>query len=227
MNMKNLKIPLQVFSLAFICCVLCACQTKGGKNIELNQSSLLECQKVDQDNNEYSDALTAYDSFMGGNIGLNNNPFFTIAPTSESKYSILDMNDDGIPELAVTTVIFQERNSETLELESTFFGSSIFSYENGEVFIWGGGNHRHKSFEILSNKALLYDCDDGNGGREIIYHELDENGDIAFEIEMWHNSAGRYYLIGDSQVEISEDDWNEIVDSIMALRTDLIPWAKY
>lgn len=36
------------------------------------------------------------------------------------------MNDDGIPELAVTTVIFQERNSETLELGSTFFDSTIF-----------------------------------------------------------------------------------------------------
>ncbi len=120
------------------------------------------------------------------------------------------MNDDGIPELAVTTVIFQERNSETLELGSTFFDSTIFSYKDGEVFIWGGGNQRHNPFEILSSKALLYDFDDGHSGREIIYHELDENGDIARAIVMWNSFDGRYYLTdhaqSDSQVEISEEE---------------------
>lgn len=141
------------------------------------------------------------------------------------------MNDDGIPELAVTTVIFQERNSETLELGSTFFDSAIFSYKDGEVFIWGGWNQRHNPFEILSNKALLYDFDDGHGSREIIYHELDENGDIAHAIEMWNSSDGRYYLTdhaqSDSQVEISEEEWYERVDSIMVMRTDLIPWSDF
>lgn len=32
MNMKNLKIPLQVFSLAFVCCTLCACQVNNAEN---------------------------------------------------------------------------------------------------------------------------------------------------------------------------------------------------
>ena len=84
----------------------------------------------------YSKTLTAYDSFMRGDIGLNNNPAFTIAPTSESKYAVLDMNDDGIPELAVTTFIFQERNSETLELGSTFFDSAIFLIKM-EKYLYG------------------------------------------------------------------------------------------
>ena len=83
----------------------------------------------------------------------------------------------------------------------------------------------------MSNKALLYDCNDGHGGREIIYHELDENGDISCEIEMWNNPDGRYYLIdhaqNDSQVEISEEEWCERVDSIMVMRTDLILWSEF
>ena len=217
--------------MAITSLMICGCQADGGRNVEPEQSSLPECQKTIQDNDDYSKTLTAYDSFMRGDIGLNNNPAFTIAPTSESKYAVLDMNDDGIPELAVTTVIFQERNSETLELGSTFFDSTIFSYKDGEVFIWGGGNQRHNPFEILSNKALLYDFDDGHGSHEIIYHELDENGDIAHAIEMWNSSDGRYYLTdhaqSDSQVEISEEEWYERVDSIMVMRTDLIPWSDF
>ena len=51
-------------------------------------------------------------------------------------YAVLDMNDDGIPELAVTTVIFQERNSETLELGSTFFDSAIFLIKM-EKYLYG------------------------------------------------------------------------------------------
>ena len=114
---------------------------------------------------------------MRRDIGLNNNPSFTIAPIPNTKYAILDMNNDGIPELAVTTVIFQDRNPDTLELESSSSDSAIFSYENGEMFIWGGGDHQHNNFEILINKTLLYDCNDGHGGREIIYDELNESGD--------------------------------------------------
>lgn len=218
-----------IFLLLLLCSTLCACQVDNNKNVTSNQCT--ELKETPEFNNEYSKVLDAYDAFMCGDIGLNNSQIFTIAPTAESKYAILDMNDDGIPELAVTTVIFQEHDSDTLELESTSFDSAIFSYKNGEVFIWAGGDHRHNDFEILSNKALLYDCNDGHGGREIIYHELDENGDISCEIEMWNNPDGRYYLIdyaqNDSQVEISEDEWHEIVDPILALRTDLIPWVNY
>lgn len=216
---------------AFFILLLCACQADGERNVTPEQSNLPECQKTHQDNNDYSAALTAYESFLCGDIGLDNNPSFTIAPTPESKYAILDMNNDGIPELAVINVIFQNRNSETLELESASFDSAIFSYSNGTVFIWGGGSHRHNPFEILSNKALLYDCDDGHGGREIIYHELDEKGGIAREIELWSSSDGRYYLTdhaqSDFQVEISEENWQELVDPILSLRTDLILWVDF
>ena len=222
---------LRTFLLVLFSLMLCSCQADGERNVTPEQSNLPECQKPHQDNNDYSAALTAYKSFLRGDIGLNNNPSFTIAPTPESKYAILDMNNDGIPELAVISVIFQNRNSETLELESTSFDSTIFSYNDGTVFIWGGGSHRHNPFEILSNKALLYDCDDGHSGREIIYHELDEKGGIAREIELWSSPDGRYYLTdyaqSDFQVEISKENWQELVDSILALRTDLILWVDF
>lgn len=180
------KIPF----LLFLCLVLCACQVDHGKST----GHLPQIGHASDFENKYSKALDVYNSFLHGDIGLNNSSTLMIAPCSESKYAILDMNDDGIPELAVTTVIFQERDSDTLELESSSFDSAIFSYRNGEIFIWGGGNHRHNNFEILSNKALLYDCDDGHGGSEIIYHELDENGDIAWEIKICRRIDGRCYL---------------------------------
>lgn len=227
MRTIKFKLVFQISLITSLFLMLCACQMDDGKSAEL----FPQMEHTQSFDNEYSKALNAYDAFMCGDIGLNNSQIFTIAPTAESKYAILDMNDDGIPELAVTTVIFQERDSDTLELESTSFDSAIFSYKNGEVFIWAGGDCRHNNFEILSNKALLYDCNDGHGGREIIYHELDENGDISCEIEMWNNPDGRYYLIdyaqNDSQMEISEDEWHEIVDPILALRTDLIPWTDW
>ena len=60
---------------------------------------------------------------------------------------------------------------------------------------------------------------------------IDENGDIIYEIEIWDGCDGRYYFIdhtqSDSQAEISEEEWHEIVDPILTLRTDLTPWAGY
>lgn len=220
-----MKMPkLKILFLMFFCLILCACQMDGGESVGL-PSQMEYTQDFD---NEYSKALDAYDALMRGDVGINNDPTYTIAPIPDSKYAILDMNDDGIPELAVTTVIFQNRYPSTLELESTSFDSAIFSYNNDKVFIWGGGNHSHNNFEILSNKALLYDCNDGHGGREILYHELDENGDNTCEIYLWNSPDGRYYLTGsNSSVEISEEEWYEIVDPILALRTDLIPWANW
>ncbi len=148
--------------------MLCACQIDSGGSAELPS----QAGRVPDSNNECRKALDANKAFLRGDIGLNNDPTFTVAPAPDMKYTVLDMNNNGVPELAVTTVIFQERDSDTLELESAFFDSGIFSYKNGEVFIWAGGDHRHNHFEILSNKALLYDGNNGHDGREIIYHEL-------------------------------------------------------
>ena len=118
---------LFIISLSF---VLCACQMDSAERVEL--SSLMEY--IQDFDNEYSKALNAYGAFMRGETGINNNLTSTIAPTHDSKYTILDMNDDGISELAVTTVIFQNRYPDTLELASTSFGSAFFSYNNDEVF---------------------------------------------------------------------------------------------
>lgn len=211
-----------------ICLLLSACQMDDAGSIAPEQSvwrkETLDC------DNEYHCAIDAYSALLRGEAGLDGNMSHTIASNPDTKYTMIDMNDDGIPELAVTTVIFQDHSPDTSELESTALDSAIFSYKDGEVFLWDGGDHRHNYFEILSNRALLYDSDDGHGGREIIYQELDKNGDIAHEIELWNSSDGRYYFIDYTQsvpqVEISEEEWHEIADPILALRTDVIPWAS-
>ena len=66
MNIKNLKIPLQVFSLAFVCCTLCACQTDNAlsQTTQPQKSSqqLLEEQPIDD----------THDAFLvdtGGELG--------------------------------------------------------------------------------------------------------------------------------------------------------------
>lgn len=224
MYAEKIKWVFKILFIIFLSFLLCACQMDSTEHVEL--SSLMEY--IQDFDNKYSNALNAYGAFMRGEIGINNNLTSTIAPTHDSKYTILDMNDDGIPELAVTTVIFQNRYPDTLELESTSFGSAIFSYNNDEVFLWGGGDYRHNNFEILSNKALLYDCDDGHGGREILYHELDENGDSTCEIYLWNSPDGGFYFSGPyPDNEISEKEWHEIDDPILALRTDLISWTDW
>lgn len=218
---------LQISVYALLCLLLGACQTDDSSNPAPVQEVSMEQSPVD---NEYHRALKAYNSLLRGEVGLNGDMSYTIVSTPNTKYAVIDMNDDGVPELAVTEMTFQERDPDTFELESTFFDSAIFSYNDGEVFIWYSGNHRHHSFEILSNKALLYDGDDGHGGREIRYCELDQNGDIAYETEIWNSPGGRFYFIDYSQSvsrrEISEEDWHEIVDPILELRTDQIQWTE-
>lgn len=96
----------------------------------------------------------------------------------------------------------------------------------------GGGNSRHHEFEILNNKALLYDYDDGSGIHEVIYEELDTNGSTAYRIYLYENRNTGHHYIGrnsfyDSDVEISEEEWHERVGMIRALRTDTISWVDY
>lgn len=66
MNMKNLKIPLQAFSLALICCMLCACQTDNALSQTTRQEKsprqVLEEQPIDD----------THDAFLvdtGGKLG--------------------------------------------------------------------------------------------------------------------------------------------------------------
>ena len=66
MNIKNLKIPLQVFSLAFVCCTLCACQTDNALSQttqpEKSPQQILEEQLIDD----------THDAFLldtGGELG--------------------------------------------------------------------------------------------------------------------------------------------------------------
>ena len=227
MALSKTKRLLQISVSAFLCLLLSACQADNALNPLLDQEALAEETPVD---NVYRRAIDAYSTLLRGEAGLDGDMSRTIAPTPDTKFTMIDMNDDGIPELAVTATIFQDRSPDTFKLESTAFDTAIFSYRDGGVFLWGSGDHRHNHFEILSNRALLYDSDDGHGGHEIIYQELDKNGDIAYEIELWNSLDGRYYFIDHTQnvprAEISEEEWHEIADPILALRTDVIPWAS-
>ena len=240
-----MKKCLIIMPLSLICVLLCSCSTflcssEITKDLKKETVSPESSEKVsdvtpaevaDADG-EYTHVLEVYSAFLEGKLGLNGDLSCTVVPTPNTKYAIIDMNDDGTPEIATTTIIFQNRDPNTYELESSFFDCAIFSYENGEVFWWGGGNSRHHEFEILNNKALLYDYDDGSGIHEVIYEELDTNGSTAYRIYLYENRNTGHHYIGrnsfyDSDVEISEEEWHERVGMIRALRTDTISWVDY
>lgn len=108
---------------------------------------------------EYTEAIKAYEDFLAGKLYIsledeNEKTKVTIAPNHGGKYTIMDMNEDGVPELITNVIILQYRDKDNNMYASTFT-CGIYSYQDGEIVNWYGAGD--DSFELLSNKELFPD----------------------------------------------------------------------
>ena len=195
---------------------------------------LCSCNSTDEStlsNADAEHALDAYNRFLNGEMYyLEGEQKVTLAPVSEFYYTILDMNDDGIPELATTMAIHQQRDTNFV-LQASHSECAIFSYEDGSIIKWYSGSTRY-SFEILSNKALLYEYESGNQ-YNYDYIELNDDGSTKlfrsyykYCLDPDNKSPWRYYTDdGTEQRELSEAEWKSSVDSYLELKDEDIQWS--
>lgn len=179
------------------------------------------------------EAVNAYASLLRGEIGFASGEYTVfLKVTDTTKVAVLDMNGDGVPELA-TSIAIQQIYDENLVLSSTSHQCGIYSFEDGEICEWYSGSTR-TDFEILSNRALLYRH--GEAWPEgYDYLELNKDGTIAKVVSMYKyiipsTSEWVYYIDteqGGTQetLEVSEEQWNCTVENYLALRENAPTWS--
>ena len=96
MNMKKLKIPLQVFSLVLIGCMLCACQANNSKNTVQEQGNL----------SEHEINIQAYLPVIANN------------DIEDAKFSLIFLDNDTIPELVVLDRYWDKYSVYTIKKDS-------------------------------------------------------------------------------------------------------------
>lgn len=246
---------IRLICLILFLLTLCACQKNSNPILGLETDLLISMSSQpskpsatsDLDNDtagkpnlhsEYTKAIEAYEDFLAGKSYItlkdeNDKTKVTIAPNHGGKYTIIDMNEDGVPELITNVIIRQYRDKDDNMYASTFT-CGIYSYQGGEIVNWYEAGD--DSFEVLSNKALLYEFD-GLGAYNYIYIELDYDGKYSYYMHAY-KTAGiededwKYYVSYDSKrdsaIEIAtENEWLDLLEPYLSLRTDIIPWNDY
>ena len=127
MNMKKIKILLQVFFSALVCCMLCACQANSTKNTVQEQDGLPE----------HEINIQAYLPVIA-NIDI-----------EDAAFSLIFLDSDTIPELVVLDRYLDQYSVYTIKKDSaiclidslTTVEMSYFEKENiiSAFFRWNGG----------------------------------------------------------------------------------------
>lgn len=231
--------------------ILSACQRKPSTSINVETNAIVNMSALNSEMNittepdnftkeapnfhsEYAQAIESYRSFLNGETHYTDGETkITIAPNHGGKYTLIDMNDDGIPELLTNVIILQYRDADD-SMEASDFSSTIFTYKNGEIVEWYIGGD--KSFKLLSNKALLFEYE-GLGGYNYTYIELDSQGNYSYYMRALklpeHEDQGcKYYIYNDwtnsEPIEIAtEKEWLDFLEPFLSLQTDIIPWNDY
>lgn len=176
------------------------------------------------------DARHAYTALLRGETGFTSGEYTVfLAATDTTRAAILDMNGDGIPELA-TNIVIQQWYDKNMILSSTSHQCGIYSFEDGKIREWYSGSTR-TDFEILRNRALLYRHDEARP-EGYDYLELNKDGSIAKVVSMYKYmipSTGEwvYYMEteqGGAQ-EVSEEQWDRTVENYLALRENAPTWT--
>ena len=192
MNMKNRKVPLQVFSLALICCTLCACQTKNTKDTEQEQSSLPE----------HNIEIQAYLPVVANN------------DAEDVMFSLIFLDNDTIPELVAFDQYGDKYSVYTIKNGSavclvdsiTTVEMSYFEKENiiCTFFRWNGGGdeggYANRYYQLEQYSEPL--TDDFVPSFEFTYNAVyDINGEWTGE------GITEYYKKGE---RIDETTYNQI-----------------
>ena len=192
MNMKKIKILLQVFFSALVCCMLCACQANSTKNTVQEQDGL----------SEHKINIQAYLPVIA-NIDI-----------EDAAFSLIFLDSDTIPELVVLDRYLDQYSVYTIKKDSaiclidslTTVEMSYFEKENiiSAFFRWNGGGdeggYANRYYQLDQYSEPL--TDDFVPSFEFTYNAVyDINGEWTGE------GITEYYKKGE---RIDETTYNQI-----------------
>lgn len=199
MNMKKIKILLQVFFSALVCCMLCACQANSTKNTVQEQDGL----------SEHKINIQAYLPVIA-NIDI-----------EDAAFSLIFLDSDTIPELVVLDRYLDQYSVYTIKEDSaiclidslTTVEMSYFEKENiiSAFFRWNGGGdeggYANRYYQLDQYSEPL--TDDFVPSFEFTYNAVyDINGEWTGE------GITEYYKKGE---RIDETAYNQIFVVIIVL----------
>ena len=218
--------------------LLCACNSglsaeEVSSNTDISAKAPLDTplQDVAVSEDSYNEAVDAYNEFLNGDMYyLDGERNVSLSPSSEFYYTILDLNDDGVPELA-TTMAFHQYRDTSLNIQETYPECAIFAFGNSTITKWYSGSSRY-NFGILRNHALLYEYGDSS---QLFYEyiELRSDGSTScykkiYKIQQYSSGVEEWsYFIddGESMKEISETEWEFLLAPYLELRSNNIQWS--
>jgi hypothetical protein len=160
--------------------------------------------------NTYSEALGAYRDLL-----LNKTPdrIYDIHNVPQ-EFAIVDMDDDGTPELLMKG-----------------FDFDVMTYENGYIIGWGGAPG---AGELLNNRAVFTESWRWDG---FMYTEFDKTGHTSYFRHFlnrsgeWHYSEKVMPIGSDTpENEVTEEEYNRLFApyrEFMESGADMIPWTDY
>jgi hypothetical protein len=210
-----MRINRKIKAFLSVALVLVACTACGREAEESSKPTF---------DNAYSEALSAYKDLL-----LNKTPApFSYGriynPSPPSKFTIIDMNDDGIPELLLNG--------------GSSIGFIILTYEDGSIKKWYSAQ---AYITFLNNKAIFSEF---WRREEFTYYEFDPYDKYILRFYMykepwpaekgvdefycWDFSTGSPGQRTDNRV--SEEEFNELLASYKEFaknNADMIPWVDY
>jgi hypothetical protein len=134
----------------------------------------------------------------------------------ENKFTILDLDDDGIPELHL--------------MSTRYF---LFTYENEDVrSVWSWGANERSQTTLLNNRAMFSKTEWMHAGTDYNYTEFGKGKNkIKFQFELGdiEGVPHRYWI--SSLDDLSEDEYARVKTSLFDLadkvNSDMIPWINY
>ena len=169
--------------------------------------------------NELSDILRLYNLFLKNEVGSNNkkgesyflkdycNNFNKLDKTGNGgRYALLDMTNDGIPELHVLTDI----------------SYSVHTVEGKKLITWYEGDRYRRP---LNNKAILGKTESSETYYEYIV--LDNKGEEVFSCAFAKNQRNIcLFSNGEDYIKLSKRKWEKLTSPFLSIGSDKINWKN-
>lgn len=208
------KILINILMIVACVCLLTACGSKTNTNEEVANNTTTENKTTDQTTDDLADAYkVAYEAYIKGIEESSED-------TSNYTYALIDVDDDGTPELFVNT-----------NVDAT--GTKIVSMHNGT----GTDVQLASSVEYIEKSGLIKSYGGSMDNYTIEIYKL-ENGEftkvfsgtesLSDEARKAAEESGTYewtYAI-DSQ-EVSEEEFNSQMTGIFEIGSGVTPEATY
>jgi hypothetical protein len=175
----------------------------------------------DAANDPYAAAVQSYRAFLlnqrtvwneSGNVRAGR-VYRHIHYNSGARFTIFDVNDDGIPELHIDAVNYE-----------------VFTYKDGEVILFDGYGANERSKVVLLNNRSIFMTTTLQGGYIIYkYNRINDENDVLQNVTLEETEGLGFYAIDGEAV--SKEEYiaarDALINFVEDIGSDMVSWTNY